>query len=179
MASDAVVLVEGDRGFGDMVAALGVGQERFGAFGGPFHRAAELLRREKDERVFVIDERLHAEAAADVFGDDAQFRVFDAEDVLGDAGAHAVDALAAGVERVFVGCLVVGAEAGARLHRVDDDALVDELQRRDVRGLGEGGVGRGLVAQFVVERDVRFRLAGGSALRSARATVSTTAGSSS
>ena len=73
----------------------------------PLHRAAEFLRGAQHERVLVIDEGLHAEAAADVLGHDAQLRFVDAEDVLGDAGAHAVHALAAGVERVFAARLVV------------------------------------------------------------------------
>ena len=38
----------------------------------------------------------------------------------------------------------------ARLHRVRHDAVVDEIERGDVRGLGEGGVGRLGVAEVVV-----------------------------
>ena len=62
------------------------------------------------------------------------------------------------VQRVAV---VVGAVAGvgrARLDRVRDQAVVAELQRRDVRGLREGGLGARLVADAPVVALVVRRL---------------------
>ena len=45
-------------------------------------------------------------------------------------------------------------DRGARLHRCDDDAVVHDGQPRDVRRGGEQRVGRRLVADLPVERDV-------------------------
>ena len=60
--------------------------------------------------------------------------------------------LAYSVQRPVRG-IVVG-DRGARLHRCDDDAVVHDGQPRDVRGRGEQRIGRRLVADPPVERDV-------------------------
>src|SRR5215831_4350103 len=52
---------------------------------------------------------------------------------------------------------VVDADRGARLHGVDDDAAVDELEPRDVRGFGESGCDLFAVPIVVVERNVAGR----------------------
>ncbi len=48
----------------------------------------------------------------------------------------------------------IDADGAARLHRGRGDAVDDETVLDDVRGLGEGGVGRGLVADQLDETDV-------------------------
>ena len=53
---------------------------------------------------------------------------------------------------------VVDADRGARLHRVHHHAAVDQLEPRDVGGLGEGGGDLLGVAVVVVERDVARRV---------------------
>ena len=70
-----VVLVERQFGLGDVVAALLVGQQAFAALGNPFHRPAEHARRGDAENVFVVERALHAEAAADIFRNDAHLVV--------------------------------------------------------------------------------------------------------
>ena len=57
---------------GDVVAAMRVGQERLAALAGPLHRAAQLARGVAGQRVLGVEEQLHAEAAADIGGDDAE-----------------------------------------------------------------------------------------------------------
>ena len=69
---------------------------------------------------------------------------------LGERIAHEMRALGRGVERRAVACRIVFGNGVARLHRIGDDAVVDELERDDARGLGEGGVGRLGVAHVVV-----------------------------
>ena len=65
-------------------------------------------------------------------------------------------ALGRGVERRAAACRVVFGNGVARLHRIDHDAVVDEVERDDARGLGERGVRRLGVAGVVVpvEHDV-------------------------
>ena len=75
----------------------------------------------------------------------------------------------------------IDADRAARLHRGRGDAIDDETVLDDVRGLGEGGVGRGLVAEQFDETDIvgaavpDFRGAPGSVALA----VETTAGSGS
>ena len=57
---------------GDVVAAVRVGHEGFGALGGPLDRPADLAGGPGDDRLLGIVEDLGAEAAADIGRDDAQ-----------------------------------------------------------------------------------------------------------
>ena len=50
--------------------------------------------------------------------------------------------------------LVVFGDRRARLHRMRDDALVDEIEPHAVRGPLEGRVGRLLVAEIPVEAEI-------------------------
>ena len=130
------VLVQRHRRFRHMVAALRIAQEAFRAVRRPLHRPPQHLRREQHQRIFGIDEGLHAEAAAHVFRHHAQLLDRNLERVLGDIVAHRMHALAAGIERVMVAIRLVVTERRARLHRVHDDAVVDELELRHMmRGL--------------------------------------------
>ena len=137
-----------------MIAAVRVRQERFGALRRPFDRPLDLLRRPGADRLFVVDENLGAEAAADVGRDDAQL-------VLGrDAlkrrqhDPREMRVLAGRVERDDIGAFVIVAERGARLHRVGDRAIVDEIDLGHVLRRGKRRVGRGLVAEMPVEHCV-------------------------
>ena len=84
-AGDLAVVVERHFGMGDMIAAVRVGQERFRAVAGPFHRPADLLRRPEADHLLGIDEDLRAEAAADVGRDHAQLVLGRHADEGGDA----------------------------------------------------------------------------------------------
>ena len=117
-----------------MVAAVMVGHEALEAVGGPLHRPAELLRGMQDRHVFGIDRRLHAERAADIAGQHVHLVGRHAEDV-DELALHAERALAADVHRVAAARLVERRDRGARLHRVDHEAAVDQRQLGDVRGL--------------------------------------------
>ena len=140
--------VERQRRLGHMIAAMGVGQEGFAAFGGPFHRPAHALGRPQADGLFGIDEDLGAEAAADIGRDHAQF-------VLGrdlhEGREHQprhMRVLAGGRQREDAAAGIVFADRRARLHRIGDQPVVDEVEFDHVRGLGEGGFGRRFVAQF-------------------------------
>ena len=153
-AEHLAVRVEREFGVRNMVAAMRVGQERFGALRRPFDRPVDLLRRPGADRLFVVDEDLRAEAAADVGRDDAQL-------VLGrDALKRRQDdprdmgILARRVERHDVGSRIIVAERRARLHRVRNRAIVDEVDLGHMRRFGESRVGRRLVAEVPVEDGV-------------------------
>ena len=117
----------------------------------PVHRSLELARRPNHQGLLRIHERLHAETTTDVRRrHDAQLLLRYLEHGLGKRVAHEMRALGAGVEHRALGRRVPVAERVARLHRIHDNAVVDDLQRRDVRGLGEGGVGCGEIGRVVV-----------------------------
>ena len=59
-----------------------------------------------------------------------------------------------GIKRPFVARRVVFADRRARLHGVDDHALIGGLQSRHVFGFGEGVGDFGRVTKVVVERDI-------------------------
>ena len=84
-------LVEGEFAGDDLVAALGVAEQRFRACRHPFDRtAADMARRPHHERVFRIAAVLHAEAAADVGRDDAQFGFGNFQNLARDRRPRAV-----------------------------------------------------------------------------------------
>ena len=63
-------------------------------------------------------------------------------------------AAGAGIERVAPGRGIVGAERGARLHRHAGDAADMEFPLHDMRGLGEGPIGRLGIAERRIDRHI-------------------------
>ncbi len=149
---EGAVGVERELGGHLVVAAVAVGDEAAGALVGPFDRAAERARGVQHADIFRERRRLHAERAADIAGQDAHLLGLDLEN-LGHVALHAEHALRGDVQREAAARRIVDADRRARLHRVHHDAAVDELEPRDVRGLGEGG--RDLLA--VADSDSRAR----------------------
>jgi hypothetical protein len=86
----------------------------------------------------VVD--LRSEAAADVGRHHPQPALGDAEHEGAHQQADDVRVLRGGVERVLVVAGVVLADRGARLHRVRHQPVVDDVERRDVRGGPDRGV---------------------------------------
>ena len=109
---------------------------------------------EQHQRDLVVDRRFHPKAAADVAGDDAHLAFRDFEDLPRQFRAIGVRALQGRVDRVMVGRGVVVADAAARLHRGRGHPVDDESVADDVRGAGEGRVGRSLVAFEIDKRDI-------------------------
>ena len=89
-------------------------------------------------------------------GQDADLLGLDLED-LRHVAPHAEHALARDVQREASARGVVDADRRARLHRVHHHAAVDELEPRDMRGLGERGRHLLGVAVVVIERDIARR----------------------
>ena len=139
---ELAVLVHRHLGGREVVAAVAVDEEMLAALADPLHRPAELLRRDRGQRILVIA-KLFVPKPPPTSGVITRILLAgDVEDVLGDAVAHAVAALGAHGQRVAVGARVVFGDDAARLHVVGDEAVVDDLDLRDPRRLGEGLVGR-------------------------------------
>ena len=151
---DAAVAVERERAARAVVAALRVAEEALRALAAPADGAAEGARGVRQGDVFGIGGGARAEAAADIAADDAHALARQAEGG-GDALGLRMDALRAELQGEAAARRIVRGEAGARLEEGDDEALVDELERDDMRGAGEGGVGRGAIAGLVGEEPVR------------------------
>ena len=101
-----------------------------------------------DAEMFGIGRLLHAEGAADPAGQHAHLVAPDAED-RGEVVAEPEDALGADMERPMLALGVVLGDRGARLHRIDDDAVVAQLEPRHMGRFGKGG--RDLLAVAIVE----------------------------
>ena len=155
-AEEAAVVVKRKLGARDVIAALVVGDEALGAVLLPLHRPFQLAAGPDHQRLLGIDEGLHAEPAADVGRDQAELVLRNLENDFGERVADEMRTLRRGVKSRAAAGRIVIADGVARLHRVDDDAVVDEFERDDVRGLGEGGVGCLGVARVIVpiEHDV-------------------------
>ena len=144
------VLVEGDFGVRDVIAAVRVGDEGFRAIRDPLDRTPEFFRAPGDQCFLGIVEDLGAEATADIGRIDAQLVLGDAQHEGAHEQANDVRVLAGGDERVVLGRLVIEADSRARLHGIGDETLIDQIDLGDVLGLGEGRVRRRLVAQFPI-----------------------------
>ncbi len=121
-------------------ASLEVAHEGFTARPGPFHRAAELLRREHR-----VSRAAHAEAAADVLRGDDDFFLDEAADRR-ELAAHSAEALERNVEGIAPAGGLVCHQAGARLEHVADQALAVHGELADVLRAGKSGCCSLLVA---------------------------------
>ena len=133
----------------DVVAPMGVAQEGFCALGGPFHRAAQFTRRVAAQHMLGIDEQLHAEAAADIGGDDAEGFLVHLEDGIAQDVLQQPAALCVGAQGEAPAFEL--RQCGPRLHGGDDDAVVDDRQPGDMGCLGEEFLGFVLLADLPVE----------------------------
>src|SRR5215472_10545282 len=101
-----------------------------------------------------IKEQLHAEPAADIARDDADAVFRNIEDARSEQVADEMGALRRTPQRVGIFSRVVIADRAARLHRVDDDAVVDELQADSVPGRGHRTLDRRAVADLPVKAQI-------------------------
>jgi hypothetical protein len=104
----------------------------------------DLQRGEGDRDVFGIGAGLHAETTTHIAHHHAHL-FFRKADGGAHGIAHARGHLRAHADREAIGLGVVRGEHRARLDGEGDHALVDDVERDHVAGLGEGG-GRGLAA---------------------------------
>ena len=101
---------------------------------------------------------LRAEAAADIGRHDADLVLGQLEHEGAHQEADDVRVLARGVERVVAGGALELADRRARLHRIGDEPVVDDVELRHMRRLGESRFGRGLVADMPVVAEIAGRV---------------------
>ncbi len=106
---------------GDVVAALRVAHEMIGAVGGPFDRAAQPARGDRDQRIFAIGKQLGAESAADIRADHPHLFERDFQDHSGNDLAQPMAALAADRQRQMIALGVVFTDRRPRLHEIGND----------------------------------------------------------
>ena len=145
--------VQSQFGRGGHVAGLIVAQESLRPFASPFDRPPNPFRGPDDQREFGIGGAAGAEIASDVMHDHADVARCRAQDGH-EIGFRAHHAAGPGVERVFAGGRIVFADGGTRFHRHAGDALDPGRERHRMRGGGEGGRCRGLVAELGIDADI-------------------------
>ena len=139
-AADGAVALAGDLQFAFGVARVVRRDQMLAAVLDPFHRAVELLRRERNQEILGIELAAHAEAAADV-GFDHGDGVFRQAHLLRQDAAvveHHLGQAANGevaVRRVPFG------QQPARLHRHGGEALHREALAAGVGRVAERGLG--------------------------------------
>jgi hypothetical protein len=115
-----------------LVAPVVIAEQRLGARRDPFDRPADAARSPDDDRLFGIDIALHAKAAADIAGDDADAAFGDVQDVMRQGLADAVHVLRAAVEHVAACAGIIIGNAAARFHCNGGQAVVVERDPSDV-----------------------------------------------
>ena len=144
-----------DLEMGDVVAAMDRALVVLAPAFDPLDRpATERLAGEQDECVIGVAEDLRAEGATDIGADAADLVLGHAHDERRQQQPLDVRRLARHPDRVLVGARVVPADVAADLHRVRDQALVDDPLADDDLGVVDGGVRAGLVADAPLEDDV-------------------------
>src|SRR5450759_3493450 len=106
-------------------------EEAFGPVIDPFYGPTNIAGCMQHANIFRIDERLHPERAADIVGHNAKFFRWNPHD-LAELRAQHHDALTAETKSPSVLLTREARDSPARLHGVDDDAVVNESQVGDM-----------------------------------------------
>ena len=150
--------VQGEFGLGALSAGLVVAQEDLRPRRRPANRTAQPARGPEQQHMLGIGEVLDAEPSADIFRDETHpFRL--------DAQAHRhmiaidVQVLAGEPERIAPVGRIVERASAARLHRVDDHAMVQQRDSDPVGGARKGLLDSGRVPGPPIDTGpLRFRL---------------------
>ena len=148
---ELAVFVHCHFGVADVVAAMGVGQERLGTLAGPLDAAVDLLGSPGQGHIFGIQVNLGAETAAHVGCDHAHFVLGQAQHESRHQQALNVRVLVGNIQHIFFGGAAVVANGDARLHGVGNQAVIDQVQLGHMGCSGKRGVHLGFVAQSPFE----------------------------
>ena len=149
------IAVERKLGARQVIAPLIVGDEAFAPCRDPFDRPVQTPRRPGDDRLLGIMLALVAEAAADIGCDQAN-AAFGHAELLGDIAADVMRHLRRAIERELVARCIRDGQHRSRLDRAADQAVIDEVEPRDVRGL----LHRLADGSFVAPRPAKADIAG-------------------
>ena len=153
-AQHLAVSIESQFGVRHMITAVRVGEERLRPLRRPFDRPLDLLGRPSAHSLFVVNENLGAESAADVGCDDPELVLRSDALERGQDDPRQMRVLAGRVKGYDIRSLVVVAQRSARLHGVGDRSIVDEVDLSHMLRRRKRRVGRGLVAEMPVEHCV-------------------------
>ncbi len=144
---ELAVLVQRQLDVRHVVAAVRIGEECLAAIGRPLDRAIHFLRRPHQCGFLGVQVDLGAEAASDVRRDHAHLRLGQPEHERRHQQPLDVRILVGHVQRVRLVGAAVRRHRRARLDRIRNEAVVDDVELGHRRRLGEGRVDRRLVAQ--------------------------------
>ena len=153
-AEEFAVLIERQFAIRNMVPAVQVAEEGLRAVADPSHGATGPLGGDHDENLFGVGVGFHAEPAADIVDQHADFLRIALEEGTGEPCPQQVAVLVRGVDGVALCVGVVAADGAAHLHRILDDPLVDEAHFRDMLCFIEGFVRRLGIADLRLEQEV-------------------------
>ena len=147
----ASTAVERELGMPVRIAPMVVAEKGLDARRDPMHRPANLTRGVQQSHVFRIARRLHAETAADVLGQHQELfrrKLHGGDHLAADLG----DALRGAAQDVAIPGGIVACRGHARLERGADQALIDEIDARNMGGVGEDAIDLGLHLAFGIGR---------------------------
>ena len=151
---ELAILIQRQFTGGDIVSPMCVGLEGFRALGRPFHRALQLAGGEAGQHMFGIQKQLHAEATADIGGDNAEMIFRQVEDAAGQKLPHQPRPLGIGVQSPFSAGRIIIRHRRAGFHAGDDNAVIHHGQARNMRSLGEKRVGLVLVTDMPIKAGI-------------------------
>ena len=152
----AAVAIERQLCAGLVRAAVSISKKMLRALRYPFDRALELGRGERRKRVFAVSEKFCAEPASDIRRNDTHHFRSNPEYLFAKHIADRVASLTA--QRQRDARTVVFGHHGTSIEIIGDDALVDDLDRGYVGGLGKCGGRRAAVAELCLEGNIAIDL---------------------
>ena len=129
-----------------MVAAMGITQKRLGTLAVPLDRAIEFLGRPGQAHVLGVQINLGAKTAAHIGRNHTHLVFRQAHHERRHEQTLDVRVLVGHVQRVVVVGTAVAGDRRARLHRVGREAVIEQIDLRDMGCAREGGIHCTLVA---------------------------------
>src|SRR6516162_3144085 len=130
-----------------------VGKKAARAVVGPFDRSREFTGRVQNAVIFGIGRLFHPERSADTIGQDAHLVAPDSK-YAGDVIAKPEHTLVRDVEVPMLALGIILRDCGARLHRIDDDAIVAEPEASDMGSARKSGGNLLAVTVMKIEADI-------------------------
>ncbi len=118
----------------NVIAPVRIGDKRFRAIRRPLHRPPDEPRRPQAHNFLRVYENLRAETAADIGRDHAQLVLRRHADERGNDQPRHVRVLRCVPEREVIGTGIIFGDGDARLHGIGNQAVVDDVEPRDVLG---------------------------------------------
>src|SRR6476620_3986281 len=144
----------------DVIAPMCVGDERFRSIRSPFHRPGDFSRGPEANDFLWINENLRAEPAADIRRDDTKLVFGRHADKGCDHQARYVRVLRGVPKRELLGPGIVFGKGNARLYRIRNQTIVDDVEEGHVlsgcKGRIDcfGGAKRTLIDRVLWRNDV-------------------------